>query len=138
MYKVILALGFALFANVSLAADASFEKRLEASKCYLSVMPVSSMWADVTDKMMATMAAGQREAFASIMEQIDLSRLENIMLNAMARHFTLEEINALTEFYSSPIGRSAMEKFGSYMADINPAIQAELQTALLKAMQQAQ
>ncbi len=138
MYKVILALGFALFANVSLAADASFEKRLEASKRYLSVMPVSSMWADVTDKMMATMAAGQREAFASIMEQIDLSRLENIMLNAMARHFTLEEINALTEFYSSPIGRSAMEKFGSYMADINPAIQAELQTALLKAMQQAQ
>jgi len=138
MYKAILAIGFALLANVSLAADAGFEKKLEASKRYLAVMPVSTMWADVTEKMMATLPAGQKDVFSSVMGQIDLSRLENIMLNAMARHFTLEEINALADFYASPVGKSAMAKFGSYMADINPAIQSELQTAILKVMQQSQ
>lgn len=133
MYKSVLAIGFALLANVCLA-DASFDKKLEASKRYLSVMPVSALWADVTEKMQANLPAGQREMFASVMAEVDLSRLENIMLNAMARHFTLEEINALADFYASPVGKSAMEKFGSYMADVNPAIQMELQSAIVKAM----
>src|SRR5690606_9644449 len=81
MYKAILAIGFALFANVSLAADTSLEKKLEASKRYLEVMPVTTLWADITEKMMATLPASQQQMFSSVMGQIDLSRLENIMLN---------------------------------------------------------
>jgi hypothetical protein len=48
----------------------------------------------------------------------------------MVRHFTVRELNALTDFYGSPEGRSAMKKFGAYMADVMPAIQQEMARAI--------
>jgi len=48
----------------------------------------------------------------------------------MVRHFTVRELNALADFYGSPEGRSVMNKFGSYMADITPALQQEMLRAI--------
>jgi hypothetical protein len=43
----------------------------------------------------------------------------------------------LADFYGSPVGKSAMQKFGAYMADVVPAIQAEMQKAQAKMNQSA-
>ena len=59
------------------------------------------------------------------------------MTDAMVKHFTTEELKALADFYGSPVGKSAMQKFGAYMADVMPAIQAEMQKAQAKLNQSA-
>jgi hypothetical protein len=51
------------------------------------------------------------------------------MLASMAKHFTVDELNALADFYGSREGRSAMKKFGAYMADIMPVIEQEMTKA---------
>jgi hypothetical protein len=48
------------------------------------------------------------------------------MKDSMIKHFTANELKALADFYGSPVGKSAMLKFGAYMADAMPAIQAEV------------
>ena len=50
----------------------------------------------------------------------------------MVKHFTTEELKALADFYGSPVGKSAMQKFGAYMADIMPVMQAEIMKAQAK------
>ena len=56
--------------------------------------------------------------------------LEQAMVDAIAKNFTNAEIDALTGFYSSPHGRSAMLKMNAYMADLLPAMQSEMHRAL--------
>jgi hypothetical protein len=43
----------------------------------------------------------------------------------------------LADFYGSPVGKSAMKKFGAYMADIMPVVQAEIMKAAAKMEHQA-
>jgi hypothetical protein len=57
------------------------------------------------------------------------------MTDAMVKHFTSEELKALADFYGSPVGKSAMQKFGAYMSDLMPTIQAEMMKAEAKANQ---
>ena len=40
-----------------------------------------------------------------------------------------EELSALADFYGSEVGKSAMKKFGTYMADVMPSIDAEMTKA---------
>ena len=54
------------------------------------------------------------------------------MIDAMVKHFTTEELKALADFYGSPVGESAMQKFGAYMADLMPILQAEILKAQAK------
>lgn len=49
--------------------------------------------------------------------------------------FTTEELKALADFYGSPVGKSAMQKFGAYMADLMPTMEAEITKAQAKANQ---
>jgi len=60
---------------------------------------------------------------------IHIDALEKITKDAMVKTFTADELNALADFYSSAIGKSAMKKFGSYMSEIMPHIQQELMRA---------
>jgi hypothetical protein len=48
----------------------------------------------------------------------------------MVKIFTAQELNALADFYGSPVGKSAMGKFGIYMAEVMPALQQELIQAM--------
>jgi hypothetical protein len=41
----------------------------------------------------------------------------------------------LADFYGSPVGKSAMQKFGTYMADIMPTMEAEIMKAQAKVNQ---
>jgi len=50
----------------------------------------------------------------------------------MVKNFTTDELKALADFYGSSVGKSAMQKFGAYMADIMPAMQAEIIKAQAK------
>ena len=78
----------------------------------------------------------ERVAFKDAMNtKLDIDALNKAMLDAMVKTFTADELKALADFYNSPVAKSAMSKFGAYMAAVMPAIQAEMAKAQTKAKQ---
>jgi hypothetical protein len=132
--KLVILLVLTLFARSSVfsAADTPETRRKEAER-YLQVSPPKALFEDMADKMAATLPADQREQFKKLMTtQVDIAALSKAMTDSMVKNFTTEELKALADFYGSPVGKSAMQKFGAYMADIMPVVQAEIMKAASK------
>lgn len=114
-------------------ADTPETRRKEAER-YLQAIPPKEMFADMAEKMAANLPPDQRAQFKAMMtSDLDIPALTKAMSDSMVKHFTTEELKALADFYGSPVGKSAMKKFGDYMADIMPAVQAEMMKAQAKA-----
>src|SRR4029077_17297639 len=100
---------------------------------YLQVSPPKALFEDMADKMAETLPADQLDQIKKIITtQVDIAALSKAMIDAMVKNFTTEELKALADFYGSPVGKSAMQKFGAYMADIMPVMQAEIMKAAAK------
>ena len=129
---VLLVVTVCAWSPVSGAPDTPETRRKEAER-YLQVSPPKALFEDMADKMAETLPADQREQFKKVMTtQIDIAALSKAMTDAMVKNFTTEELKALADFYGSPVGKSAMKKFGTYMADIMPVVQAEIMKAAAK------
>jgi hypothetical protein len=114
------------------ATDTPETRRREAER-YLQASPPKAIFQDVADKMAANVPADQREQFKRAMTtDVDIAAPTKAMTDAMVKNFTAEELKALADFYGSPVGKSAMQKFGAYMADVMPVIQAEIMKAAAK------
>jgi hypothetical protein len=114
------------------ATDTPEARRHEAER-YLQANPPKAVFGDIADKMAANFPPDQREQFKRVMTtELDVAALTKAMTDAMVKNFTTEELKALADFYSSPVGKSAMQKFGAYMADVMPAMQAEIIKAQAK------
>jgi hypothetical protein len=132
--KLVVLLVFTLSAwSPVFSADDTPETRHKEAERYLQVNPPKRLFEDMADKMAANMPADQRDQFKKLMTtQVDISALSKAMTDAMVKNFTTEELKALADFYGSPVGKSAMQKFGAYMADIMPVVQAEMMKAVSK------
>ena len=118
-----------------IGADTPESRRHEAER-YLQAVPPKALFEDMAEKMSANMPPDQRAQFkAAMTSQLDVPAITKAMTDAMVKHFTSEELKALADFYGSPVGKSAMQKFGAYMSDLMPAIQAEMMKAEVKASQ---
>jgi len=134
--RIAVLLTFTLTISVALAATDTPETRRKEAERYLQATPPKAMFEDMADKMAANLPPDQREAFKQMMTtQLDINALTKAMLDSMVKHFTTEELKALADFYGSPVGKSAMQKFGAYMAEVMPTIQAEIMKAQAKANQ---
>ena len=112
------------------AAD-SKEDRIAATKEYLKAVPVTGMAGDLTSELMNTVPPEQQAMAAEVLKKaLDPKFLESVTLMAMPKHFTTDEIKAMTRFYASPEGASILRKYGAYMADIMPAVQSRIMTIL--------
>ena len=132
---VLLIFTFSAWSPVFSAPDTPETRRKEAER-YLQVSPPKALFEDMADKMAANLPADQRDQFKKLMTtQIDIAALSKAMTDAMVKNFTTEELKALADFYGSPVGKSAMQKFGAYMADIMPVVQAEIMKAASKMKQ---
>ena len=129
---VFLVLAVCACPSVFSAADTPETRRKEAER-YLQVSPPKALFEDMADKMAANIPADQRDQFKKLMTtQVDIAALSKAMVDAMVKNFTTDELKALADFYGSPVGKSAMQKFGAYMADIMPVVQAEIMKAASK------
>ena len=129
---LLLVLTVCAWSPVFSATDTPETRRKEAER-YLQVSPPKALFEDMADKMAANLPADQRDQFKKLMTtQIDIAALSKAMTDAMVKNFTTEELKALADFYGSPVGKSAMQKFGAYMADIMPVVQAEIMKAASK------
>lgn len=113
------------------AQDNADDARRAAAERYLAATPITEMIGSATDEMAKQLPEKQRAQFRQVMlEEVDIERLEEITLNAMVETFTTAELNAFADFYGSDIGKSAMSKFGLYLAKVNPPLQREMMRAL--------
>jgi hypothetical protein len=131
----LLVLLVSLFAGAAFAADVpdTHGNRLAAARSYMDAVPLKDLIRDVVDETAKNLPEDARPSYVRFMTQsIRVDVLEGATLASMARHFTVRELKALAAFYGSPEGRSAMKKFGGYMADVMPVLQQEM----LRAQQQ--
>ena len=129
---VLLVLTVCAWSPVFSAPDTPETRRKEAER-YLQVSPPKALFEDMADKMAANIPADQRDQFKKLMTtEVDIPALSKAMIDAMVKNFTTDELKALADFYGSPVGKSAMQKFGAYMADIMPVVQGEIMKAASK------
>ena len=129
---VLLALTLSAWSPVFSAPDTPETRHHEADR-YLQAVPPKALFEDMADKMATNLPADQRQQFKQMMtKDLDIAAVSKAMTDAMVKHFTTEELKALADFYGSPVGKSAMQKFGAYMADLMPIIQAEMMKAQAK------
>jgi hypothetical protein len=129
---VLFVLTFCAWSPVFSAPDTPETRRREAER-YLQANPPKALFEDMADKMAANLPPDQRQQFKRMMTaDLDVAALSKAMTDAMVKNFTTDELKALADFYGSPIGKSAMQKFGTYMADLMPVLQAEIIKAQAK------
>lgn len=134
-FVLALALLVCLGPVVRAESDTPETRRREAER-YVQAVPPKELFADMAGRMASNMPEEQREPFKKMMtEQLDIAALTKAMIDSMVKHFTTDELKALADFYGSPVGKSAMKKFGAYMSDLMPTIQAEMMKAQAKAGQ---
>jgi hypothetical protein len=77
----------------------------------------------------------QKQAFIKEMTDPDfMARYQAQMRAALSKHLTVEEMDALSDFYSKPIAISAMKKMGATTAEVMPFIQSEIPAMVARIM----
>ena len=123
------AITLAVCASAASAQDSPADRQIAAAR-YLSVVPTSKMLQDGFAELAKQLPEDKRAGFiANAKQSIHVEALDRIALDALVKTFTTDELNALADFYGSKQGRSAMQKFGIYMGQIMPAMQAEMRRA---------
>jgi hypothetical protein len=116
--------------NVAAPAEAqvdSPEARAIAAQRYFQVTPIRELLPGMAEEMAKRLPPDQRAAFQdALVRRLNIELLETAAKASLAKHFTLAEINFLTEMMQRPEGKSAMNKMKYYMADLAPVIQQEI------------
>ena len=124
---------FPILAKDSVIID-NHENRLPEANRYLSVMLPKDMMIDFVKKMSAQIPKEMWEAFNNLMiTNMDYDKFTLIVMNSMVKHFTAEALDALADYFGSPVGKSTMAKFGNFMGDAMPH-----QTLMMEAAQKTQ
>jgi len=123
-----------LMVSMAFALEDTSLNRLAQAERYLEITPPKDMFQDVAEQVAMNFDPSQRQAFKELItKHLDIEALTKTMKDAMVIHFTADELKALADFYGSPAGKSSMKKFGAYMADVMPSVQAEVVKANAKA-----
>lgn len=121
----------------ALAQDITATREAAADR-YLRAVPMSKMLDGTLTEMSKQLPTEQRVQFMGDMKKIvRADYLERLCRQSMIKTFTTDELNALADFYGSKQGASAMLKFGAYMGQIMPAIQAEIQRGVQERQESA-
>lgn len=110
-------------ANAETITDSTANRMSEANR-YLSIMPPEDMFTGMAKKFSVRVPPEKRQAFIDTMtKNLDKEKFKSIIRDAMIKNFTADELKALSDFYGSGVGRSAMKKFGHYLSDAMPQLQ---------------
>jgi len=130
--KSVALLLFSLSATCFALEDTPANRAVEAER-YLAATPPSELFADMAISMAKTMPEAQRQRFIDVMtKDLDVASVTKAMKESMVKTFSADELKALADFYSSAEGKSAMKKYGAFMAEVMPMIQVEVRKALAK------
>lgn len=150
MYRIIASVVFATTLATSTFAQDDPDALRAAAEAYVN-NPVQQKLIDdmLSPEMMMTQMAAMVQGLPEdelnkmvkiVTEEVNAIRpaMEAAMIDGAAETFTLEEINALNDFYSSDVGASVMGKMNpfmqSYMVSLGPELQQMQQNIMSRAM----
>lgn len=107
------------------------ETREAAARRYLGATDMHAMMDDILKASTQKLPPDkQAEVMTLIKRHVSFEKLQGLTMAAMIKHFTTRELEALADFDGLPEGKSAMRKFGAYMADVMPIVMEEMRTAV--------
>ncbi len=133
-----LILALALICSLpALALEDTPENRAQEAGRYLEAVPPDVAVANLSRRIAASLPQPQQAQFlADMKKDVNMAAVREGAKAALAKVFTADELNALANFYGSPLGKSSTEKMGHYMAEVMPTIVKEVDAAATKAKQQ--
>lgn len=123
MKKFVLVIGLAFVSTLSYGNE--LELKMKAADKYLETNPVGEMIDTMATNMIAKLPPKDHDMIIEITKEIDTPYLEGVVRDALIKTYTLEEINAFTDFYGSGVGRSVYLKMGTYKKLINKPLKDE-------------
>ena len=133
--KILPIVVFGLLSLSSFGLEDSIQNRMAQADRYMKTTPVEKMMKDMFDQMSVTMFDDpvQSAEFREILTNaIDIRAITNLTRDKLIIHFTADELSALADFYGSMHGKTAMSKFGVYMADLMPQLQVFIEQAVTR------
>jgi len=136
-----LALALALLAPLSLPAlalDDTPQNRERQADRYLVAIPPEGMIDELLSRTAETLPPADQDQFKTLVSKhLNRTHITGAIRAAMAKSFTADELQALADFYGSPLGKAAMEKMRTYQAELAPTLMSEFQTAVTAAEEEA-
>ncbi len=136
---IVLSLCFLVLSGINTAntQEICSNEKTEAITEYLNVNSIDDLMDQVLIEMEKQIPPEGREFFTKMWKAaFDKNELKEFMVTQMCKHFTHEEIKALTNFYGSPEGKSIIKKMPQYMAELMPYLQVINQRAMQKAIEE--
>jgi hypothetical protein len=128
--RVVTAITLALWVFASGPAMAQTADTLAAADRLIAVQKPTEVMKDMATNVAARIPGAtdqQKQAFVAEMTNPGfMARYQDQMRTVMAKHLTVEEMNALAEFYSKPVAQSAMKKMGATTAEMMTFLQSEI------------
>lgn len=129
----IFALSAPVFAQEEPVLEPAFEARLELAEKMHDIWPVRPKVEDALNIAAESFPEIERAGFKARMRKaIKYDQLEEESIEAMAKIYTAEELQAMIDFYGSKEGRAVSAKTGEYMAALRPVMSKMLDGALME------
>ena len=94
-------------------------------------MPPKELFDEIVTSLSMNLPPDERAEVRRFMtEVVDITVITEAMVSSMVKHFTADELSAISDLYESPVGKSAMSKMDVYMAEVMPVIEAEVMRAV--------
>jgi len=120
-----------LAATVSAQETDTVEMRTAAAERYLKVSGTPSDTKLTTQALIEAVPSEMKETVRLVFADPEFNKkLELKMKEGLLKHFSTRELDAMTAYYSSPLGKSATAKMDAYMAEFIPVMTLEVITAL--------
>lgn len=121
----------AVFAqNENIAAEALEQRQKLATELH-GVWKLQEKVAEFITQISASAPPSQRQQLETYLRQaLDPVKIENISITSAAETFTIEEMQAMLSYYTSPEGISAESKREAYEAKVFPEIQKLMDKAI--------
>jgi hypothetical protein len=118
------------------SSDSAAGRRAAAQR-YVSTIPSESVFDEMVATLSQQVPSDRREEFVGLMRKfVPVDAVETVTIETMSRHFTVNEIDAMTRFQGSPEGKAIMAKLSGYTGELMPQIQREVLRALDKAREE--
>lgn len=129
---VVLILAFNLPA-IAQEGDSAIDKRIELAEKMHELRPTRDQVYTAIDQFAQSRPEAERDGFKAAMRNaFNVKTLEKISINAYAETYTVEELEAMVEYYSKPAAISAAAKSEDYASIVYPEIIRMLDRAAMR------
>lgn len=126
-------LASAIAQGENVSVDETLQQKTELARQMHQFRPVQDQVNGAVDAVARMQPPADREAFRVAMRRVlNYKAIERVSIDAMVDTYTLEELEAMVEYYSKPEARSASEKFDTYAGKVQPEIVRMIDAAIMR------